>query len=187
MSEPIHTIYEMYIWQLLKFLEIPFEIDRILCFECGGARFYWNSDQLPEMCLNGYHRMEKGSFCIPDIIIIDQRAPMPIQTHSIGYEASKMSILRVDGEVHNKRRVKCRDRGQEKELKRLKIPYFVTENEFWKWHTDRGKGYVPRNLDYTKIPALHLDYLLGIWAQTLDLDLYKKYNGLREIRATKLC
>lgn len=170
-------------WKLLKFLEIPFEIDRILCFECGGARFYWNSDQLPEMCLNGLHRMEKGSFCVPDVILADKRAPMPIQTHSVGYEPCKMSVLRVDGEVHNKRRVKCRDRGQERELKRLKIPYFVVENEFFKVN---GRAPNIYRIDYTKIPMSHLDYLLSCWMQTLHQNLYVKYNNLREVKATKL-
>lgn len=186
MGAPVHTLYEEYVWKLLKFLDIPFEIDRIVCFQCNGARFYWNSDQLPEMCLVGLHRMVKGSFCIPDVIIVDKRYGVPVQTHTLGYEHCKMSILRVDGEVHNKRRVKSRDKGQERELNRLKIPYFVSENDFWKWKTDRGKGFIPRNMEYNKIPAHHLDYLIGIWAQTLSESLYNKYNTLREIKATKM-
>lgn len=184
MGEVTATVYEIYVQRLLKFLDIPFLTNHVLCFECG-AHFFHPSDKQP-VCPIGLHEMPKGSFCRPDIIIQDKRAPMPIQSNTANYIPYRFSVLRIDGGVHDKARVIKRDKAQEKELDRLNIPFFVSDNEFWKWER-KGRMVAPDpyRLDYRKIPRAHLDYLLSIFAQTCNCDLYKKFQVIKEIKDTK--
>lgn len=186
MAEVTSTIYEVYVQRLLKYLDIPFLTNHVLCFECG-AHFYHPSDKQPT-CAIGLHQMPKGSFCRPDIIIEDKRAPMPLQSRTSDYIPCRFSVLRIDGEVHEKRRVIKRDRAQEKELDGLNIPFFVSDNEFWKWEnikSDKRVAPDPYHLDYKKIPRAHLDYLLSIFAQTSNCDLYKKFQVIKEVSDSK--
>lgn len=189
MDKPIHTIYEAYVARLLDYLDIPYEIDRLICFECNGARFYWPRSEI-HTCQIGMHVMQKGQFCRPDFLIVDKRAPMPLQTHTIGYEPIKMSVLRIDGEIHDKKRIMARDRAQERELKRIGMEYFVIDNEELKWEADKHHRNpwipAPNTLDYSRIPREHLDRFIAIWYQTLNKGIYDKYEGLRSIKASKL-
>lgn len=187
MPETIRTDYELYVEKLLRYLNIPHFISHIVCFQCSGAHFYFSSNDKP-YCKIGLHEMNKGSFIRPDFIIDSKRYPMVIQTHTEGYDPCRYSILRIDGEVHNKLRVIKRDKAQEKELERLNIPFFVTENYFWKWYDVKtGKYFAPDpfRFDYKKIPARHLDYLLGMWIQTIQPDIYQKYQKIKEIEDSK--
>lgn len=189
MGEVQTTIYELYVQRLLKYLDIPFLTNHVLCFDCG-AHFYHPSSAKPT-CAVGLHDMTTGSFCRPDVIIEDKRAPMPVQTHTEEFVAPRFSILRIDGEIHEKKRVIKRDRAQERDLNRLNIPFFVSDNDFWKWDgrgrfgSDKKVAPDPYRLDYKKIPRQHLDYLLSIFAQTQNSDLYKKYGVLKEISDSK--
>jgi hypothetical protein len=114
---------------------------------------------------------------------------MPLTAHTKEYEHCRFSVLRVDGGIHDKARQIKKDRAQEKELRDLNIPFFVSDNDFWKWEDPKtGRMFTPDpyRIDYKKIPARHLDYLVSIWNQTLDENLYKKYLEIKEIKDSRL-
>jgi hypothetical protein len=169
--DAIRTRYEFYVERLLNFLEIPFFINHILCFTCAGGHFYW-TEQRVERCPIGSHAFSKGEFCRPDFIL-GERGPI--------------SVLRIDGEIHDRGLQIKKDRGQERSLRDLKIPFFVSENEFWKWRKDEGgNDKLMEKINWNRIPVRHLDFLLGCWVQTLHSNIYKKYGELKMIRDTKL-
>jgi hypothetical protein len=176
MPEAIRTRYEFYVDKLLNFLEIPHQINQILCFTCSGAYFYWSDSSLPEQCAVGLHRLTKGDFARPDFILGGKKFPMPVK------DKSPISVLRIDGGIHDKRIQMKKDKAQERCLRDLHIPYFVSENEFW----CDNNGKFSERVDWARIPARHLDYLLGTWVQTIHPSIYKKYQDLKEIKDGKL-
>lgn len=175
-GEAIRTRFEEYVEKLLLFLDIPFKIDHILCFECRQP-FYWAKAEKPEMCLLGRHSMHKGEFCRPDVLILDKRSPMPTPN-----EKCRFSVLRIDGSIHNKRIQRAKDTGQERALKRAGIPFFVSLNEEW---LDDNNKLQERNVDFARVPKRHFDSLISMFQQTIDPVLYEKYQRLRDVRASK--
>lgn len=166
--EAIRTSYEFYVEKLLNYLEIPFFTNQLLCFQCEN-HFYWSDSSIPPRCFLGQHGFSKGQFARPDFVLGEKTG-------------GPFSVLRVDGGIHERRIQKKKDKFQEKALKELKIPYFVSENDFWLG----SNGRLMEKMDWARVPARHLDYLLGCWCQTIHPSLYSKYNGLKEIKDSKL-
>lgn len=170
--EAIRTAYEFYVEKLLNFLEIPFFINQILCFQCKN-HFYWSDSSIPPHCMIGLHGFSKGDFARPDFIL--------------GEKTDPFSVLRVDGGIHERGRQIKKDRAQERELRDIKIPYFVSENDFWKWRKDEGgNDKLMEKIIWSRIPTRQLNFLLSCWVQTLHPRIYQKFGELKEIRDSKL-
>lgn len=148
----LRTQYENIYESHLKLLGIPYHINTIFCFTCNNFYDYADVSNLPRKCMvcqvefwrpDGKGNNEnKGMLCRPDIIIdwnTDETKSMyrkHRQHHNLEdikrYQADylkKIGILRVDGGIHEKRRVKMRDYHQYQDFKERHIKVFIITND----------------------------------------------------------
>lgn len=92
--------------------------DFIICFQCKKYFANPEPDSYPNhCCLCRIKYNEKGMYCMPDLLLIDAE------------NDNKKSVVFVNGKVHEKTKVKKKDKFQIEKLREMKIRHFIVNNE----------------------------------------------------------
>lgn len=90
-------------------------INQTYCFTCGKY-FTWDNFTCPTNCLRCGHLFEKGDFCRPDFIL-----EWP--------KKKRVGVVMVNGGIHDRNRVRKRDKAIIRDLLDRKVRVFVVLNE----------------------------------------------------------
>lgn len=179
----IRTIYEQKFESYLKLLDIPYYVDYVFCLRCGNMYYYGNNDYIPKTCMvcmeKFYSPKEKRAYLArPDIILdfndddIRLRYRQDCQHHRINsinnYKKeyfTKISIVRIDGSVHDKQTTRIKDYIQYKTFVELGVKVFIVRNE------DIDKLLLDRKDNGKEL--LKLCHMIG--DATIDEEKYKEY------------
>lgn len=123
MVDLIRTPSEKIMCKALGDLKIPYQVFRLYCFKCRD-HYEYKKGGLPEFCQIGRHYLRRGEFARPDIVITSS-------------DKERTAIIRVDGGVHEKKRVKANDYFQTLKFFDCGVQVFVVKNE------DIDKRYSP--------------------------------------------
>ena len=187
MEEAIRTKQEKTLEIAFKRLEIPYLINQIYCFECGNY-FEWVLHKLPELCPIGRHRMDGayGKIAVPDFILIKKRhelGPVPKNSNEIRQTSTyeELGIIRVDGPIHEKKRIEIRDKFQTQNFLKRGIKVFVVDNSeidgrepIRKIKTKHLK-LVMRAPNFIMPPWIHLTMAKFFWDCMNNSKLYETY------------
>ena len=100
--------------QALAELRIPFHIYALYCFTCH-AWFEWKKYSIPK-CHIGNHDLEPKNFARPDVLITG------------GPYNLSLGVIRIDGNIHQKKRIKNKDYWQTKHFLDQGVRVFIVDN-----------------------------------------------------------
>ena len=114
MGELERTYFERLMCQALTDLKIEFSIFQLWCFHCRDS-FLWEKYEFPPQCAIGKHKFVDKQVARPDIIISSM-------------DKKTKGVIRIDGPVHQKRKVKNKDFWQTKMFIEQGVRVFIVEN-----------------------------------------------------------
>ena len=113
-DELIRTYFEKIMCQALADLHIPYRIFALYCFRCKSW-FEWSKYSIPR-CHIGGHDLVARDFARPDILITG------------GPDNKTLGVIRIDGAIHQKKRIKNKDYFQTRNFLDQGVKVFIVEN-----------------------------------------------------------
>src|SRR6185436_1936331 len=111
----VRTAAEKTMCKALGDVRIPYQVFRLYCFECKD-HFEWKNWQVPDLCHIGKHKLWFREFARPDIVITSS-------------DKRRTAVIRVDGGIHEKKRVKNNDYFQTIKFNDCGVRVFIVKNE----------------------------------------------------------
>lgn len=148
--QSIRTRYELLYESYCKLLGQPYIINSVFCFTCNNYYYYGDNLSMPkrcqvcnvDFCKADRDTHEKGHLARPDFIIdfnndeARLQYKKDVQYHRLDniklYQdeyLKKVGIVRIDGGIHNKKRVMIRDYWQYMDFKTRGIKVFIVQND----------------------------------------------------------